>query len=96
MTPVTNLKPNQPPYWIIVSEEGPATHPVRHATRQDADREAERLTTKHPGHTFTVFKAEYALKTPTAATEKTTYAYPVSAVYGPYWWYGYPRTGFPY
>ena len=78
-TPVS-LQPSKPPYFIIVSNEGHARIPHQHTTFADAEKEAFRLSTEHPGLTFTVFEAKLSLKTPTAPTERTTYEVQQSTV----------------
>jgi len=60
--------PNEP-YWIIVSEEGPSTHPKRHATFEAAKTESIRLAKLHPELKFDVY--EYA-GTTTATPAKRT------------------------
>lgn len=63
----------QTPYWIIVSDEGPADKPRRHSSKSSAETEAQRLTEKHPGREFTVFQAVSSVLTPKAETKKTEY-----------------------
>lgn len=82
------------PYWIIVSDEGPADKPRRHSSKSSAETEAQRLTEKHPGREFTVFQAVSSVLTPKAETKKTEYVEP-----SPYRWGGdygskYPRPPF--
>jgi len=67
---------NPTPYWIIVSDEGHAAIPVRHTSKEAAEKEAQRLTAAKPGVNFTVFEAKYSLKTPKAEPVKTTYERP--------------------
>ena len=71
-----SAQPNKPKYWIIVSNEGHSRVPHQHTTLSSAQAEAARLTTEHPGITFTIFEALQSLKTPTAATESTVYVAP--------------------
>ena len=74
----------QTPYWIIVSDEEPADKPRRHASKQSAETEAQRLTEKHPGRTFTVFEAKTSYLTPKAETKKTEYREPVKDNFWPH------------
>ena len=71
-TPIAQ-QPNQSPYWIIVSDDGPSTHPARHGSKTLAKAEALRLTEKYPGKTFTVFEAKTSYLTPRSDTKKTEY-----------------------
>lgn len=43
-------------YWIIVSDEGPSTHPVRHASFEEAKTESFRLAKLRPDLKFGVFE----------------------------------------
>lgn len=74
------------PYWIIVSDEGHAKIPLKHFVKAEAEKEAQRLTEKQPGITFTVFEAKSSVFTPKAETKKTEYAEPFQTSY----WYSYP------
>ena len=68
--------PTEKPYWIIVSDEGHSSIPVKHFVKAEAEKEAQRLTELKPGITFTVFEAKSSLFTPKAETKKTEYAEP--------------------
>lgn len=74
-TPISQ-QPNQTPYWIVVSDDGPSTYPVRHNTKTLAESEALRLTEKNPNKTFTVFESKTSYLTPKADTKKTEFAAP--------------------
>jgi len=44
-------------YWIIVSDEGPSTHPKRHSTFESAKTESIRLAKLRPDLKFGVFES---------------------------------------
>lgn len=67
-------QPAQKPYWIIVSDEGHAKIPIKHFVKAEAEKEAQRLTEKQPGVTFTVFESKSSVFTPKEETKKTEYA----------------------
>ena len=56
MTILKTLQQNEKPYWIIVSDEGPASFPYQHETYQSAYEESIRLAQIKPGLKFNVFK----------------------------------------
>ena len=87
-TPVS-LQPSKPTYWIIVSNEGPARVPYQHKTFQAAEEECFRLSTEHPGLTFTIFEAKLTLETPTAPTKRTAYENQISWSYWVPWSFAY-------
>lgn len=72
LSPIS-IHPPQNSYWIIVSDEGPARIPVRHASYPEAENEVLRLTVAHPGINFTVFESIVSFKTPVENTQKTIY-----------------------
>lgn len=43
-------------FWMVWRENSPTTR-FQHMTKQDAEREAERLAKSHPGETFFVLKS---------------------------------------
>ena len=60
------------PYWIVVSDEGPATPPHKHTSYDSAYDESIRLAKLHPNLKFGVFKYQGgALSTP-QTKKKTT------------------------
>ena len=79
------VSPGEKPYWIIVSNEGPSTHPKQHTTFEEAQAESIRLAKLHPGLEFGVFK--YVGKT--TATPTTTKVTKWAA------WYNNCGNGFP-
>jgi hypothetical protein len=88
MGELVNLNPSQNVYWIVVSHEGPARIPVAHKNYSEAEKEALRLTTAHPGINFTVFESVVSYQTPVANTQKTMYNKP--------WTYQYSYVTKPY
>lgn len=44
-------------YWIVWNERTGISPAKKHATEQDARKEAERLAEKQPGDTFVVFES---------------------------------------
>ena len=89
------ITPETQPYWIIVSDEGPATKPKRHESYEAVTKEAIRLSKEHPGIDFRVFKYQARAFTPkpqkveTVLTEVSEFTFVSSSPY-------YPATGYRY
>jgi hypothetical protein len=88
-----NLQPNQAPYFIVVSNEGPARNPKPHVSESEAKTEADRLAVEHPGLKFTVFKSIASFETPVSATKVTSYV--ETTPFGYSYYYRIPE-GWPY
>ena len=57
------------PHWIIVSDEGTSTKPVKHTSYDSAYRESLRLSALKPGVNFTVYQyGGHAFTAPPAKT----------------------------
>ena len=61
------------PYWIVVSDEGPASKPKQYATCFLACQESLRLSKAYPGISFGVFKYLGRANTPKPVVQKTTF-----------------------
>src|SRR5207302_13834 len=64
-------EPQKPQAYIVVSDEGAATHPKKHDGRGAAEAEAARLAMKHPGIGFTVYHAVSRAHTAPLSAELT-------------------------
>jgi len=60
-------------HYIVVSSDGAAAKPRRHASRVIARREAERLSKTTPGVSFTVYRAVGVAKTAAPVAPVTTF-----------------------
>jgi hypothetical protein len=81
------------PYYIIVSDEGPSTHPKKHSSYGEAETEARRLSALKPGINFGIYEVKSSFFTPKAETTKTTYGTSWSSV-GPVYYRIPPWAGY--
>lgn len=72
---VNNTPPNPSTFWIVWNPEYWKPPSFRHTYRQDAEQEAERLASAHPGQEF--FVCEIKSKFVAAEVTKTEFAEPV-------------------
>lgn len=59
-TEYINLVPKA--QYIIIATSGAANPPIQHATKELAEKEAERLARKFPNDTFTIYKTVKSYK----------------------------------
>lgn len=67
---IIEILPDAPArYWIVIGSAA-SRHPFRHNSQEEALKEAERLSKKHPNQVFTVFEATNTALTTTITTVK--------------------------
>lgn len=83
------IEQSEKPYWIIVSDEGPAQFPYQHDSWDSAYDESIRLSKVKPGMKFNVFKYVGHTESEKPVEPRTTFK--TYSVPQPYWgWASYP------